>query len=187
MPIRRRLTLCGMLAATALTAASCQTQPGTTAQTGTAGANGQVEANKAAYRRMNDIGFGQGDTTVVDSLVAETMVEHETTPGIPPSREGLKQLIVQFRQGFPDGKFEIQQITGDGDLVWVHSTMTGTNTGPFMGQKPTGKAVHVEDFDLVRFENGKAVEHWGLADNLAMMTQLGMAPGGAEGAAPKRK
>ena len=31
-------------------------------------------------------------------------------------------------------------------------------------------------FDIVHFVNGKAVEHWGLTDNMAMMEQLGAMP-----------
>ena len=30
--------------------------------------------------------------------------------------------------------------------------------------------------DIMRFRDGKLVEHWGVADRLAMMEQLGMKP-----------
>jgi hypothetical protein len=30
---------------------------------------------------------------------------------------------------------------------------------------------------FVRFEGGKAVEHWGVRDDLGMMRQLGVVPG----------
>jgi len=59
--------------------------------------------------------------------------------------------------------------------------MTGTMTGPLMGMKPTGKVFSNENFDLVKIENGQAVEHWGASDTGAMMMQLGLtmtAPGG---------
>lgn len=30
--------------------------------------------------------------------------------------------------------------------------------------------------DMMRFQDGKLVEHWGVADRLSMMEQLGMKP-----------
>ena len=38
----------------------------------------------------------------------------------------------------------------------------------------TGKQISVNGFDIVRFADGKAVEHWGLTDSMTMMTQLGV-------------
>ena len=52
-------------------------------------------------------------------------------------------------------------------------TMTGTHEGEFMGIAATGRRMEVPGMDLVRIRDGKAVEHWGVTDNLAMMQQLG--------------
>jgi predicted ester cyclase len=55
--------------------------------------------------------------------------------------------------------------------------------------KATGKSFNVEAFDLVRIENGKAVEHWGVMDGAAMMAQLAGTPpsaGAAKGAKAKK-
>ena len=47
-----------------------------------------------------------------------------------------------------------------------------------MGMSATGKDVTVEVIDIVRFgEDGLAREHWGVFDQMAMMTQLGLVPG----------
>jgi predicted ester cyclase len=48
--------------------------------------------------------------------------------------------------------------------------------GPFMGMPPTGKPFTVTVMDVCRFENGKMVEHWGVADQLALMEQIGALP-----------
>ncbi|MEK7728648.1 MAG: ester cyclase, partial [candidate division KSB1 bacterium] len=60
--------------------------------------------------------------------------------------------------------------------VWAYTTMRGTNTGAMTDMPATGKKVEVKGFDIVRFANGKAVEHWGLNDDMKMMMQLGMIP-----------
>jgi predicted ester cyclase len=45
-----------------------------------------------------------------------------------------------------------------------------------MGVPPTGKRVEVEFFDMVRVRDGRAREHWGVLDGMAMMQQLGAIP-----------
>ena len=103
---------------------------------------------------LNDMALNQGDTTIVDSLLSDNPVDHSAMPpGFPTGKAGLKKFIVEFRTGFPDMKSTIEDITAEGDKVWAYSVMTGTNTGEFMGMKPTGKSVRMEGFDLVRFEN----------------------------------
>jgi predicted ester cyclase len=45
-----------------------------------------------------------------------------------------------------------------------------------LGIPPTGKRVQVSSIDIIRFEDGKAAEHWGETDVMAMMQQLGVVP-----------
>jgi predicted ester cyclase len=48
-----------------------------------------------------------------------------------------------------------------------------------MGVPPTGKRVEVELIDIMRFDDAALVcEHWGVADMLALMQQLGVVPAG---------
>ncbi len=44
------------------------------------------------------------------------------------------------------------------------------------GIPPTGKKVSMAMFDRVVVRDGKAAEHWGLSDDMGMMTQLGVVP-----------
>ncbi len=170
-PFHRYLML---LAAVALLA-GCQAQT-SPAEKAAAAAAATVAANKAACQRFYDMAFNQGDLATVDSLVAPDVVEHmQMPPGYPSETvAALKKLIADWHAAFPDLKFTDIQMVGEGDKVAIYSVMTGTNTGSFMGMKPTGKAVRVEGFDLVRIENGKTVEHWGVVDEKSMMMQLGM-------------
>ena len=45
-----------------------------------------------------------------------------------------------------------------------------------MGIPATNNEVEIAGMTLLRFEDGKAVEDWGLYDALGMMQQLGVAP-----------
>jgi hypothetical protein len=42
--------------------------------------------------------------------------------------------------------------------------------------KPTDKKIEVKGIDIVKLVNGKAVEHWGVSDNLTMLQPLGVIP-----------
>ena len=58
----------------------------------------------------------------------------------------------------------------------MHAVLTGTQEGELLGIPPTGKKVSFQMFDRVRVHDGKAVEHWGVSDDLGMLTQLGVVP-----------
>jgi len=46
-----------------------------------------------------------------------------------------------------------------------------------MGMPATGKSVNIQVIDIIRFgDDGLAHEHWGIADVMAMMQQLGVVP-----------
>ena len=51
--------------------------------------------------------------------------------------------------------------------------MYGTHTGAFMNNPPTGKSFTIDVIDIMRFANGKMVEHWGSPDRFALLVQLG--------------
>jgi predicted SnoaL-like aldol condensation-catalyzing enzyme len=56
-----------------------------------------TEKNKAIMRRVNDELISQGRMEVADELFTPTFVDHSALPGVPPTREGVKQLFAMFR------------------------------------------------------------------------------------------
>lgn len=131
---------------------------------------------KELARRFNDEVMNKGRFDVLDEIVADDFVEHQAMPGMPPGKEGVRAFITTFRDAFPDLNVETQGVVCEGDEVWMHSVMTGTHKGDLPGIPATGKRVTLEMIDRVRVRNGQAVEHWGVSDDLGMMTQLGVVP-----------
>lgn len=130
-------------------------------------------------KRFNDEVMSQGKLELIDELVAEDLIEHAPVPpGFPEGREGVKAFVTMFREAFPDFTAETVAVIGDGDEAWVQSTLSGTHKGDFMGMPATNKKFEITAFDRVRFKDGKAVEHWAAQDDMGMMEQLGLAPGG---------
>ena len=90
----------------------------------------------------------------------------------------MKDVMSMFFAAFPDLNSTIDLLLAEGDLVTGHMTTKGTHTGDFMGMPATGKKVSFSEVHTVRIANGKATEHWGVADSMAMMQQLGAIPEG---------
>ncbi len=134
------------------------------------------EANKALYKRFVDEAIGNKSPAVLDELIASNFVDHNPIPGTPADREGLKQGLNMLFSGFPDLSATTDFMVAEGDLVVGHHTTTGTHQGEFMGIPATGKKVQITEIHIVRIIGGKAVEHWGLTDDAAMMQQLGVMP-----------
>jgi predicted ester cyclase len=137
--------------------------------------------NKQIVRRAMEEMFNQGNPNAVDTYVTANFVDHQASPGAPPTREGLKQLLTNLRTAFPDLHVTIDDIIAEGDKVVVRATMHGTQKGelrlgPGPALPPTGKRFTMQMIDIIRLRAGKAVEHWGNEDDLGMMQQLGVIP-----------
>jgi len=134
------------------------------------------EDGTATFRQAIERGWNQGDLAAMDELFAADHVEHQV--GIEPGREGVKGSIRYLRTAFPDLHLTIESTVADGDRVWTRISATGTHLGPFMGAPATGRPFRIEIIDIVRVVDGRIVEHWGVADRLSVVQQLGIVPAG---------
>lgn len=130
--------------------------------------------NKALMKRFYDEVANKGDLKLIDELIAADFVEHEDFPGLAEGREGLKQFFSMIRSAFDGFRMDIEDLVAEGDKVVARITMRGTHKGEFMGIKGTGKTISVSAIDILRYADGRAVEHWGVTDAMAMMEQLGV-------------
>ncbi|GAA3701656.1 ester cyclase [Arthrobacter ginkgonis] len=119
-----------------------------------------------------------GNFDLIDELVAEGFVDHESLPGQPPGKEGVRFFADTMRAAFPDLSVKsIDPALAEGDLEAVRTVLTGTHQGELMGVAPTGRTVEIESIDIIRIEDGKVAEHWGITDSMGLMQQLGDVPG----------
>ena len=135
-----------------------------------------AEENKSAFRRTYEEVFNQGNLAVVDEVVAPDFVDREQHPGNAPGPEAVRTVATMLCTAFPDLHFTIEELIAEGDLVAGRLTMRGTHDGPLMGMPPSGRAVEQSHMLFVRFRDGKAVEHWGVRDDVGMLRQLGLMP-----------
>jgi steroid delta-isomerase-like uncharacterized protein len=133
----------------------------------------------ALNRRWLDA-TNSGNFDAFDELVGANIVEHQPFPGKTADLKGVKEGFRELRAAFPDLKFTLEDQIVEGDKVAIRGTLSGTHKGAYLGIPATGKTFSIESFDIVRVENGKFVEHWGITDQAKMLGQLGVmpAPGG---------
>jgi predicted ester cyclase len=131
---------------------------------------------ETVVRRLIEEGFNEANLAVCDELTDPDLVEHQSFgPDHAAGAEGVKTVIASLHHAYSDFRLEIEHLSVEGDLVWLHMSGSGTNDGAFMGNAPTGRRMRVDVFDLIRVVNGRMVEHWGVPDRLGALLQLGLA------------
>ena len=134
-----------------------------------------TETNKAQFRRTFEEVLNQGNSALVDELIALDFLNHEAPPGMNNrGPETMRQLVTMLRTAFPDLHFTIEELVAEGDTVAGRVTMSGTHLGPFQGIPATGRSFQQAHMHFVRFREGKAIEHRAVRDDLGMMRQLGV-------------
>ena len=125
--------------------------------------------------RLIEEGFANNDRVIIDELIAPDCIEHQR--GHAQGVAGVHEFVSRLHGWLSDLELRIEDLAAVGDRVWLRMRVAGINTGSVNGLAPTGRRVSVDVFDLARIEAGRVVEHWGVADQLGMLQQLGYAPG----------
>ena len=129
---------------------------------------------RSGYERIN-----AGDLAGFGGMVADDFVEHEGGPGLPPTKEGTLEFFRLLLVAFPDLRMDVEDLIAHDDKTVARVTVTATHQGEFMGVPPTGNRVEMMLVDIMRFDDaGRVCEHWGVADMLSLMQQIGAVPAG---------
>ena len=70
----------------------------------------------------------------------------------------------------------MHEVIAEGEWVAARVSARGTHLGGWMGIKATGKVVKLRGINLDRIVGGRIVEHWGEADTVGMLMQMGVDP-----------
>jgi steroid delta-isomerase-like uncharacterized protein len=132
-----------------------------------------VQLIQAFYDEM----LGKGNVDRIDEFVTDDVVDHEEgLAGQPEGKDGVVFFVNAMRGAFSDIKATIGPSVESGDMASAQVTITGKHTGEFMGVPATDKSFEIEAMDIIRIEDGKCAEHWGVTDNMALMQQIGAVP-----------
>jgi steroid delta-isomerase-like uncharacterized protein len=135
-----------------------------------------LDENKALVRRFYEEVWNKGNLDVAEEVFASDYVRHDLRPTTAaPGPEGQKQIAAVFRAAFPDLRFDVKIVLGDGEYVAARWTASGTHTGSWGDVEPTGQFVTFSGVNIFRFEQGLVAEIWNHRDDLGLREQLGAA------------
>jgi steroid delta-isomerase-like uncharacterized protein len=126
--------------------------------------------------------FNSGDAEALGEVLAPEYQHHGALVA-QQDREIHMERLRTNHEAFPDGHYEIQNITGNGDIVAVRTIFTGTLQGPYAGVEPQGQPVAVRAVHIHRIACNQIVETWNSGDGLGLLRQIGALP--ADGPAPR--
>ena len=129
--------------------------------------------NKAIVQSMID-SWNRSDLSGLMERWSQDMVHHGRDGQM--SAQSTAAEMSRFMNAFPDLRLEIHSIIAEGDLVATRLTVHGTHNGEYMGVKPTGRRVSCTLMGQLRVVDGAVIEHWGVADALHLLEQLGLLP-----------
>jgi predicted ester cyclase len=131
------------------------------------------DRNKAAVVRFNKGVIEAGDEAALRDLMAPGFTNHSAAPGMSNGADGMWHTFTQvLRPAFPDLVVDIEDQVAEGDKVVTRKTIRGTHLGALMGIPATGRSVAISVIDIVRLEDRRYAEHWGVNTLAAVMAQL---------------
>ena len=113
--------------------------------------------------------------------VADEIVDPEYAPEwvqIDATGPGqVKHEVRYFRSVFPDLVYEIVDMVGQDEKVWVRYRGSGTNRGAAWGFEPTGREVSFEGASILTInQEGKISDRWGAFCLYDILADLDLVP-----------
>lgn len=130
------------------------------------GMSGKAKKNSEAVQLVAKA-FETGDTSKINDVVAADFVDHTERGDM--GRDSLKAAIVMMHSLMPDTKFNTIREFADDEYAATWYNLTGTSDGT-MGM-PKGP-FSMNSIDMVKFKDGKAVEHWSFGEIREMMKMM---------------
>ena len=131
-----------------------------------------VAAPYRAYRLFFEEALGHEDTLALAAAITPEFVFHARGDSARIPRAALFGLVGPIRRGFPDIRFHVQSVVGNGDTSAVRLIFTGTHRGTWQGIAPTGRRVTVTETFFCRSQEARLAECWQEWDEYGLRQQL---------------
>jgi steroid delta-isomerase-like uncharacterized protein len=129
---------------------------------------------KELYTAYIEEMWDRKDLSRATNWFAEDIVDHSAPPGQGSGLAGLLAIFRMMHAAFPDWKVRIELQLEENDLLVSRIATSGTHTGTFFGIPATGRTFQSTSIHILRYSDGKMIEHWSNGDDLGMMVQLGV-------------
>jgi steroid delta-isomerase-like uncharacterized protein len=137
------------------------------------------EHNKQIVRTFIEEGQNAHSHERCEELTTEDMVLHHPAMREPVRGHGaLRELSEGLWESFPDFRFELHELVGEGDCVAARFTVHATNLGPLGPAKQiSGRTMAQPSMAVYRLHDGKIAEGWIHEDIYGLLQQLKLIPG----------
>jgi predicted ester cyclase len=134
------------------------------------------QRNEAIGRRWYEEMWSKPDLDIADEIVdKEYDPDWVHIDAVGPAQ--IKHEIRYFRSVFPDLKYDIIEISGEEDKVWIRYKAKGTQKGNAWGFEASGKEVEFEGATILYINSqGKVIDRWGAFCFYDILTELGLVP-----------
>ena len=130
------------------------------------------DANKNIVTSAIESVFNQQKFETVGDYYSPAYLDHSQPLGSAPGFEAIKKAVTDYRMGFPDAAYKIDEVIVAGDNVIVRGVISGQNQGIYNGMPFSGAAGSKEIIEIYRLSGGKIVEHWAQSDELGLLKQI---------------
>jgi steroid delta-isomerase-like uncharacterized protein len=133
-----------------------------------------IEANKTLARRFFQEVWNDGDEQAIDRYIAADAAGNDATFGA--GREAFRAQWRKWRAAFTDLHFDVEEVVAEPEVVVTRWTLSGVQSGEFLGIQATGRAVRVQGMSLDHIADGMIVSGFDAWDELGLRRQLGVIP-----------
>jgi predicted ester cyclase len=123
----------------------------------------KVIRDNIAISRILLRAFAYAEEAPIKKFIDPHNVNHSPHPPAPDASgrpvSELEEVELQ-REAFPDQHYAEDLVIAEGDMVYLGWHGTATFSGTVYGHKGTGEFLDVHGAEVLRFKNGKVVEHW---------------------------
>lgn len=103
-----------------------------------------------------------------DDVEFEDVSMHEPCHG----KAAMRDFMAEFYRAFADLRIELRNVIGEGPLVVAEYDLLGTQTGPFLGRAPTGRAFRIKAVSVYEHDGTLFTKETVYYDSASLLAQL---------------
>ncbi|MCA6370185.1 MAG: ester cyclase [Cytophagales bacterium] len=137
-------------------------------------ANMEQNKNKEIVARFYNEALNKGNLDLLNDLMTEDFIDHNAPPSQLQGIKGIKNFLKMVTTAYPDLNIVLEETIAEGNKVVARLTITGTQSGVFMGTiPPSNKRVKWTGIDIIEIQGDKIIGRWSERNLYSMMIQIG--------------
>jgi steroid delta-isomerase-like uncharacterized protein len=133
----------------------------------------ELEGRKLRICQGWDAIWNRGELDATEELLAAAYVRETANVGRQDLRD-FKRMVRSVRSGFPDLRLEVDEMVGEREKVATRWSVSGTQTGTFLGMPAIGRKISLRGVTISTFQGDLVIADWVTWEPPDMMRALGI-------------